>query len=1798
MNKIYKVIWSKVKNQYVVVSELAHSNGKQSKKSEKTVQGSLRALVAALMVGGSLLFMPYTALAAEINDNNGNTGTYEETAPTFNNAKDNINKGDENIFIYANENNVEGDKNKLTGESENTTDNNIITGDNNTLNKSQNNAIIGGIAEKVGHGSGIRDEGGNKLTSSNNNKIQGEQNELESSDNNTIIGGKLVVTNSYNGAVEGGNVLRNADSNTIIGDKNKIYEANNNSITGDSNILGAYVAKDGVYINENTIEGESNNIANGSNNVIVGNFNNVGRNDYTASDNNVISGDKNTVYAASSNTITGKSNKLTNANNNVITGNSNSVKTGNTSATSSDDNYIWGDSNDLQRTMKTWILGSENKFGTINYDSKDNLIFGSTNKFGSDVVNSLIFGNNNTAGTHGMANSILIGSDMTFGRSTDVENSIAIGQKINAPLGNDFILIGNQIDTTKDGKDTSDEAVVIGMNTGMVSDRATMLGFGTSADEGSVSIGLNAQAIGDNSVAIGPEARTAAWNSVAIGYDSETGENSGYAIALGRSSAVAKNSNDAIAIGSYAFVGENATSSIVIGAQGKYGGSEGGSIPEDHAGVNNGAEYSIAMGASSMIGTNAKHSIAIGGTKATIGENTENATAIGSDAAIGKSSSYSTVYGAGSSIGNNVDEAVAVGAKVIIDDEVDYATALGSESTVDGNLGLAAGYKAQALADNSTAIGSNSIIDATSTGSATLGNNTSIGANSVGAIAIGGDPDTTDKETTAATVGNNADNAIAIGTSTNIADGAKYGIALGSSSSANGEWATALGSSSDANYQATAVGANAQALGDNSVAIGTNSLVTNKKDDGTDRFKLDGITLVTTDNSIALGFNSKVTADDIFTDEDRDTYVKNHNELWNIKDADKNGVVSVGDNGTERRIINVAKGRVDETSTDAINGSQLYALADDLNTKIDNAGGDWNLTTSQDSNSTTVGKNNTVDFAGKTEGEGETAHQNIHVTQTSEVVDGKQTGNTEVTFDLDDKLVLGNNNQITIDGSNGNATINLGDKIALDGVEGTATIGGVTIESTYNSDGSVSSSTINNLTNKEWDNTNQTQYADSGRAATEAQLYDAIGNATAGMYKGWTASAEGSTGVAVPSGSTVDFAGKKGTDKNGAEYQNIVVSQEAPNSPNLKFDLNDKVVLGEGDNQIILDGITGNATFNNIIANSANIGNTVINNNGVGITVDGTTKYYITKDGLNANGNKITNVQAGTENTDAVNVSQLNQAINGTYGGWTVSTNSGEGTAVPSKGKVDFSSVDNAESTKNIVIGQDGLNLTFDLSDRLVLGDSSQVVIDGINGSAFFGGINGININGSAGTISGLSNIEWTYENYKNNVYLDSNKAATEAQLHDAFGYLDNKIDNIETGGSGSGTGSTTVDKDDDNITVRPGGDGEADYNIGLDNDIALGGDIDNDGVINPEEEGSFAVTKGDGSTISINNDFDGDGRGDGVISGLTNTEWDYDKYQNGGYAESSNGATEAQLHQAMQGAVQYDRNEDGTINKGSITLGGDEGTTIHNVAPGKVSADSTDAINGSQLYGVQQQVKDNSTAISSMGNQINRLGDRIDKVGAGAAALAALHPLDFDPDDKLSFAAGYGNYAGENAVAIGAFYQPNEDTLFSVGGTVGNDENMVNVGVSFKLGQKNHVSNNRVAMAKEIISLRDKMAQLEALLAHQGVLPQSQIDTSRLFPDIPENHWAYEYVHELAKLGIVEGYANGNYEGDRMMTRYEMAAIVYRAMQKGVNVDSRMVKEFEPELKLIRVDVVAKDKDGNPTIERVRVNDEATQQA
>lgn len=285
----------------------------------------------------------------------------------------------------------------------------------------------------------------------------------------------------------------------------------------------------------------------------------------------------------------------------------------------------------------------------------------------------------------------------------------------------------------------------------------------------------------------------------------------------------------------------------------------------------------------------------------------------------------------------------------------------------------------------------------------------------------------------------------------------------------------------------------------------------------------------------------------------------------------------------------------------------------------------------------------------------------------------------------------------------------------------------------------------------------------------------------------------------------------------------------------------------------------------------------------------------------------------------------------------------------------------------------------------------------------------------------------------------------------------------------------------------------------------------------------------------------------------------------------------------------------DGKIEKGNTSIV--TGDTVYNETRPASNGTyiRTDYSAGENLTVLDREVKNNADNINRVENTVNRLGDRVNRAAAGAAALAALHPLDFAPDDKWDFAAGYGNYNGANAAAIGAFYRPSEDTMISIGGSFGGGENMVNAGVSFKLGQHNNVNNTKVAMAKEILDLKKDNQALHKEIEELKAMMKSGTATHDInFPDVPKDHWAYNYVKTLADKGYLTGFPDGEFKGNRTMTRYEYAAIIYRALQNGAPNDTEMaraVNEFEPELKQVqkverfRVDTVV------PNIERIHLN-------
>ena len=295
----------------------------------------------------------------------------------------------------------------------------------------------------------------------------------------------------------------------------------------------------------------------------------------------------------------------------------------------------------------------------------------------------------------------------------------------------------------------------------------------------------------------------------------------------------------------------------------------------------------------------------------------------------------------------------------------------------------------------------------------------------------------------------------------------------------------------------------------------------------------------------------------------------------------------------------------------------------------------------------------------------------------------------------------------------------------------------------------------------------------------------------------------------------------------------------------------------------------------------------------------------------------------------------------------------------------------------------------------------------------------------------------------------------------------------------------------------------------------------------------------------------------------------------------------------------------------GSATLINNDGTTA-TITGLKDRYTSSAALDGNTLNFTRNDGSTYSVSgiastqdIKNVTNKVGELGTRVNRAGAGAAALAALHPLDFDPDDKWDVAAGYGNYKDAHAVSVGAFYRPNEDTMFSVGGSFGGGENMVNAGVSVKLGQGNHVSTSRVALAKEVEDLKAIVkAQSAEIKAMRGAMQSgASVMKDVNFPDVPKDHWAYSYVKSLADRGLLEGYPDGEFKGDRSMTRYEFAAIIYRALQNGAPIDGDMAKaigEFEPEINRIkdldrtRVDRISGKDNDRHKVERVRVNNES----
>ena len=671
------------------------------------------------------------------------------------------------------------------------------------------------------------------------------------------------------------------------------------------------------------------------------------------------------------------------------------------------------------------------------------------------------------------------------------------------------------------------------------------------------------------------------------------------------------------------------------------------------------------------------------------------------------------------------------------------------------------------------------------------------------------------------------------------------------------------------------------------------------------------------------------------------------------------------------------------------------------------------------------------------------------------------------------------------------------------------TIGGTHAVTINGTDG-----TVTGLTNTTWNKDSIT----SGRAATEDQLQ----------------------AVATEAGKHTTLSNGKNTT-----VESTVKDGQTDYKVNVAGDLTDITSVANGDSKI-------NLNKDSIIISNGNK-YFAITNSGIGMSyigADYSAKSIMLGEngttisgGLSVAGSKITGVAAGVADTDAVNVGQLNAAVQagntdthikaGEYG---VGTDNKVNMQLVDKNGKDAGTVTITDVAKASDVG-DVNNIASDIKNK----EGKTTVVDAVN-----------NLNNKLDTKVG----DLQYSKVEKGDIADGDSTTT------AIGKLDQKLTDV----AATAAKHTKVEGSK-NITVNnTAKEGEAaNYKVELNNDIDV-----NTVKANSVTTGQTVMNK-DGLKV-----------GDKVSVSATVVTAGQTSISDEGLAVGPNTSLKAD-ELKVDGKTYIDKNG---LNA--------NGMQITNVADGK---ENSDAVNVGQLKESEKTINNRINGVEnqviSNSNRINQLGNRVNKVGAGAAALAALHPMDFDPDDKLTFSAGYGNYGGENAAAIGAYYRPDEKVMFSVAGTVGNGENMVNAGISFALDRTNHVSNSRTALAREVIDLRGQLAVMGAKMAKMekalGMLDETK---TKLFPDVPANHWAYEYIAKLAGNGYIEGYPDGNFGGDRLMTRYEFAAMLYRAIENGAALEEKIIKEFEPELGRIRVDRISGEDGDRDKIERVRVND------
>lgn len=1037
-------------------------------------------------------------------------------------------------------------------------------------------------------------------------------------------------------------------------------------------------------------------------------------------------------------------------------------------------------------------------------------------------------------------------------------------------------------------------------------------------------------------------------------------------------------------------------------------------------------------------------------------------------------------------------------------------------------------------------------------------------------------------------------NSVALGENTGVTKDGKNGTAIGGEASVKAENGTAAGFKATVRAKSgVALGASSFVDAEGGIALGRNSVAERKSGRAGYDFTTGAVSTV-------------------------------NDSTWKATD----GAVSVGSSANTRQITGVAAGTED---TDAVNVAQIKGLAK----KIVASTADYRLVQNASSadGSYTVDTNGDIDL---------TVEDKNHAGQ-KETVKLKDIASKSK---LDDVI----NKGLQFDANVGGVQTNkLGSKITVKG-EGTAADTDYSGENlkTFITQDPAGNTTIDVKMNKNLK-------AETVVATGENGKDGKIGiNGKDGQTTNISVTRDGKPGVDGAPGTTTTrlvLEEKDGTKHDvatlddGMKYggdAGAVIKKKLNEQVNVVGGITETNKLTTEDNLGVVSDGSNNLKVRLAKAlkglESVTTGDTVMNNSGVTINNGAAgNPVSLTKNGLDNGGNKITNVAAGVNGTDAVNVNQLN----------TVAGEAAKHTTVKAKdSNVTITEGTNAAGGKEYTVG---------LGDKVTLGSdpSKQVSIDGTTGIIKAGdkvtidGTTGnidagkVKINGKDGTVNELTNKTWDPNN------ITSGQAATEDQLKE----VDNKITNTSTeltnkgmdfaGNDGEfhrnlgekvtikGEGTKAASEySGENIRTFADANGNVvvkmDKNLKADS-LAINGQNGQDGAAIKGGTGKAGVdgtnitrlvieekngTQHDIATLDDGMKYGGDtgnvikkklNEQVNVVGGITDTN-KLTTEDNLGVVSDGNNNLKVRMAKDLKGLNSVTTNTltvgDVKIDNSGINAGNKK---ITNVAAGDVSPNSTDAVNGGQLW------KTNQT-INNIGGAVNELGDRMDRVGAGAAALAALHPLDFDPDDKWDVAAGYGNYKDAHAIAVGAFYRPNEDTMFSVGGSFGGGENMVNAGVSVKLGQGNHVSTSRVALAKEVEDLKAIVkAQSAEIKAMRGAM---QSGTSVMkdvnFPDVPKDHWAYSYVKSLADRGLLEGYPDGEFKGERTMTRYEFAAIIYRALQNGAPIDSDMAKaigEFDPEINRIkdldrtRVDRISGKDNDRHKVERVRVNNESNKE-